>query len=168
MKISNFLLVFSMALLGLGSPLNASAETLEATPVLLAPEAPTPITVGNVTYLSGGVGDSEAEAIRAIAKSYALEVVFVQKLKQREEFLASVKVKIQDHHHNLVLDINTEGPYLLANLPAGHYQVIAEHNGVVKQQWLMLGDTSKNNDSHKKTAHKKIVFWWPILEEPDY
>lgn len=160
MKIRDFLIASLMALLGLVSSLNVFAEAAEATSAL---ETPAPISVGNVTYLSGGVGDSEAEDIRAIAKNYALEVVFIQKLKQREEFLASVKVQIQDHHHNLVLDINTEGPYLLANLPAGHYQIIAEHNGVVKKQWLTLSDTS-----NKKIAHKKVVFWWPILVEPDY
>lgn len=159
MKIRYFLIASSIALLSLVSPLSALAETAEAASTL---EAPAPITVGDVIYLSGGVGDSEASAIRGIAKNYALEVVFIQKLKQREEFLASVKVQIKDHHHNVVLDINTEGPYLLANLPAGHYQIIAEHNGVVKQQWLMLGDYSK------KSVHKKMVFWWPISEEPDY
>lgn len=160
MKINVFLMACSMTLLGFVSSLNVFAETSEAPSAL---ETPAPISVGNVTYLSGGVGDSEAEAIRAFAKNYALEVVFIQKLKQREEFLASVKVQIQDHHHNIVLDINTEGPYFLANLPAGRYQIIAEHNGDVKQQWLML-----SGSSNKKAAHKKVVFWWPILAEPDY
>lgn len=155
MKITDFMMIASMAALGFVSPLIAFAETPEAMSTL---EAPAPITVGNVTYLSGGIGDSEAESIRAIAKNYPLEVVFVQKLNQQEEFLAEVKVKIKDHHHNLILDITTEGPYLLANLPQGHYQIIAEHNGIVKQQWLMLGD-SRN----KKTKHKKVVFWWPIV-----
>lgn len=159
MKIHILLTVSTIALLSCVSPFYAFAETVDASAAI---DAPTPVSVGNITYLSGGVGVSEAEAIRAIAKNYALEVVFVQKLKQREEFLASVKVKIQDHYHHLMLDINTEGPYLLANLPAGHYQIIAEHNGIVKQQWLMLGDHSK------KYIHKKVVFWWPILEEPDY
>lgn len=161
MKVRDFLLTFLMALVIFGLPIHAFAEAAEP---IFGIELPAPITAGNVTYISGGVGDSEAEALRAIAENYALEVVFIQKLKQREEFLASVKVQIQDHHHHIVLDINTEGPYLLANLPAGHYQITAEHNGVIKQQWLMLADIANNNNRHKKTAHRKIVFWWPIVE----
>jgi hypothetical protein len=80
----------------------------------------------------------------------------VQKLNKQEEFLAQVKVQIKDHHHNMMLDITTEGPFLLAKLPQGKYLVVAEHNGVVKQQWVSVGS--------KK--HQKIVFWWPILDLP--
>ena len=114
MKIIDFMIAGSIAALTLVAPLTASAETPEVLPTL---EAPVPITAGDATYLSGGVGDSEAESIRTIAKNYPLEVLFVQKLKQQEEFLAKIKVKIEDHHHNLILDITTEGLYLLAKLP---------------------------------------------------
>jgi len=153
MKIKGFLIAISISMLGLAPPLVASAETPEEVSTL---EAPAPITAGNVTYLSGGVGDSEAESIRAIAKDYPLEVVFVQKLNKQEEFLAQVNVQIKDHHHNMMLDITTEGPFLLAKLPQGKYLVVAEHNGVVKQQWVRVGS--------KK--HQKLVFWWPILDSP--
>ena len=131
MKLKDLLIAVSIVALGLLSPLVASCETSEAQSQL---EAPMPVTDGSVTYLTGGIGDSEAESIRAIAKNYLLEVVFVQKFEQKEEFLAEVKVKIQDRNQNLILDITTEGPYLLANLPKGHYQIIAEYNGNVKQQ----------------------------------
>lgn len=114
MKITAFVIVVSIVALGFLSPLAALGESDE---VISQLEAPMPITAGNVTYLTGGIGDSEAESIRAIAKNYPLEVVFVQKLNQQEEFLAEVKVKIQDQQQNVILDITTEGPYLLANLP---------------------------------------------------
>ncbi len=157
MIMRDHLIAFSIALAIFLTPLIASAESSDA---LLLLEAPAPVTVGSVTYVSGGVGDSEAEAMRAIAKNYSLEVVFIQKLKQREEFLAAVNVQIKDHHHNLLLDITTDGPYLLANLPAGHYQIIAQYNGNIKQQWLVI--VGSNN---KKSTHKKVVFWWPILDD---
>ncbi len=157
MIIRDQLIAFSITLAILITPLIASAETSDTNFLL---EAPAPVTLGSVTYVSGGVGDSEAEAMRAIAKNYALEVIFIQKLKQREEFLAAVNVQIKDHHDNLLLDIVTDGPYLLANLPAGHYQIIAQHNGVVKQQWLMIIDSNNKN-----VTHKKVIFMWPILED---
>jgi hypothetical protein len=155
MKLKDLLVAVSIVALGFLSPLVASGETSEAAQSQL--DAPMPVTDGSVTYLTGGIGDSEAESIRAIAKNYLLEVIFVQKFEQKEEFLAEVKVKIQDRNQNLILDITTEGPYLLANLPKGHYQIIAEYNGNVKQQWVDVGDIN-----NKKSKHKKVVFWWSV------
>ena len=109
---------------------------------------------GDVSYLTGGIGSSEAESMREAAKDYALEIVFVQKLKQQEEFISDVKVKIKDSQKNTVLDVTTEGSFLLVNLPNGKYIITAEFNNDTKQQ--------KVNVAAKK--HQKIVFWWPILE----
>lgn len=118
-------------------------------------EVPKIETVGNVTYVSGGIGDSEAEMMRGVAKDYPLVMAFVQKLKQQEEFLADIKLQIQDIHKYMVLDVVTEGPYLFAKLPKGKYLITAEHNGDVKQQWVRV-------DGKK---HQRVVFWWPILEQ---
>ena len=109
---------------------------------------------GDVSYLTGGIGSSEAESMREAAKDYALEIVFVQKLKQLEEFISDVKVQIQDAQKNTVLDVITEGPFLLVNLPNGKYIITAEFNNDTKQQKVNIG----------AKKHQKIVFWWPILE----
>ena len=109
---------------------------------------------GDVSYLTGGIGSSEAESMREAAKDYALEIVFVQKLKEQEEFISDVKVQIQDTQKNMVLDVITEGPFLLVNLPNGKYVITAEFNSDTKQQKVNVG--AKN--------HQKVVFWWPILE----
>lgn len=142
------LLVAIFLAVGLARPMLSLGED--------ALDAPKTETVGNVTYVSGGIGDSEAEMMRGIAKDYPLEMAFVQKLKQQEEFLANVKLQIQDIHNNTVLDAVTEGPYLFAKLPKGKYLITAEHNGDVKRQWVRV-------DGKK---HQKVVFWWPILEQP--
>ena len=110
---------------------------------------------GEVSYLTGGIGSSEAESMREAAKDYALEIVFVQKLKQLEEFISDVKVQIQDAQKNTVFDVTTEGPFLLVNLPNGKYVITAEFNGDTKQQKVNIG----------AKKHQKIVFWWPILEQ---
>ena len=111
--------------------------------------------VGDVSYLTGGIGSSEAESMREATKDYALEIVFVQKLKQLEEFISDVKVQIQDAQKNTVLDVTTEGPFLLVNLPNGKYIITAEFNSDTKQQKVNVG----------AKKHQKIVFWWPILEQ---
>ena len=110
---------------------------------------------GEVSYLTGGIGSSEAESMREAAKDYALEIVFVQKLKQLEEFISDVKVQIQDTQKNTVLDVTTEGPFLLVNLPNGKYVITAEFNSDTKQQKVNVG----------AKKHQKVVFWWPILEQ---
>jgi hypothetical protein len=124
--------------------------------LMSAPLAAQEQQTGDVAYITGGIGESEAEMMRGIAKDYPLEIAFVQKLKQHEEFIASVKVQIQDSSKNMVLDVVTDGPYLFANMPQGIYLIIAEHNGDTKQQWVRV--------NIKK--HQKIVFWWPVLEPP--
>ena len=115
-------------------------------------DVPTSVTTGDITYLSGGIGDSESAAMSAIAKKYPLEIVFVQRQNQREEYLAAVELQIKDHHQNVLLDIVTEGPYFLADLPIGKYLLVAEYNGNTKQQWVSV--------IAKK--HQKIVFWWSV------
>ncbi len=124
--------------------------------LISAPLAAQEQQAGDVAYITGGIGESEAEMMRGVAKNYALEIAFVEKSKQYEQFIAGVKVQIQDSHKNVLLDVDTEGPYLFANLPQGRYLIIAEYNGNTKQRWVRV--------NIKK--HQKIVFWWPILEPP--
>lgn len=109
----------------------------------------------DIPYISGGVGQSESEMLRGVAKDYALEVVLVQKSKQREVFLANVRVQVQDANKNIVLDTVAKGPYLFANLPQGKYLVVAELAGVEKRRWV--------NIQAKK--HQRIVLLWPAPED---
>jgi|GEM_PF-1093611 len=115
---------------------------------------PSSKTVNGITYVSGGVGESEASLMKALANDYQLEIVFVQKLGQREEYIADVSVQFLDHHLNSLLNIQTDGPYLLADMPKGRYLITAEYEGVVKKQWVTLTGGK----------HQKLVFWWPISE----
>ncbi len=154
------ILIAAIALVGISISMGAYAYTV--VPEEMIPEdaaepdmsAVTPVTVGDVTYLSGGVGKAESVAMRGNAKNYALEVVFVEKSGALEEYLSEVKLQIQDSSKNTVLDIDTEGPYFLANLPQGKYQVSAEYNGVVKTQLVTVS----------KKKHAKLVFWWRTVE----
>src|SRR4051812_5779890 len=93
----------------------------------------------NVSYMSGGVGDDEAIEIKNRAAGYPLELNFVQKAVPRDEFLADVRVRITDRAKNaVVVDAVSNGPYFLAKLPSGRYDVEADYNGVVKRRALDL------------------------------
>jgi hypothetical protein len=87
---------------------------------------------GDVTYVSGGVGRSEAKAFEHAEHRYPLSLEFVQHAKPRDEFLADVEVTIKDHKGNTELDTKVDGPFLLAKIPAGKYTVTAEDNGKTK------------------------------------
>ncbi|OIR17576.1 hypothetical protein GALL_17940 [mine drainage metagenome] len=127
-----------------------------------SPLMPEPIELPGITYITGGIGEAESSMMKGLAKDYDLEIVLIQKavmmkkfVGTKEEYLANIHLQIQDNLKNNILDVMTDGPYLLANLPSGKYRLIAEHKGDIKQQWVSV---------HHRN-HQKIVFWWPTTVE---
>jgi hypothetical protein len=94
-----------------------------------ADELPPVQTFGSVSYVTGGIGLDESAAIKAAEKDFALSLLFAQ--NKRGEYLSDVKVSIKDKAGKTVLEAVSEGPMLLARLPAGVYKVSAEHEGTV-------------------------------------
>jgi hypothetical protein len=101
--------------------------TILAIGALATEELPPLQTYGGVSYVSGGVGLDESTAVKAAAKDFTLSLLFVQ--TKRGEYLADVKVSIRDKEGALVLEAVSDGPMLLARLPAGLYKISAEHEG---------------------------------------
>jgi enamine deaminase RidA (YjgF/YER057c/UK114 family) len=109
---------------------------------------PAATTVGNVSYLSGGIGLDESTAMKAAASKYSLELVF--SAGAAAAYIADVHVKVSDRSGKAVIDAVSNGPYLLANLPAGSYQVEASSKDVTKTQRVTVS----------KGSHKRLVFSW--------
>jgi|LakWasMet55_HOW8_FD_contig_111_40856_length_3904_multi_4_in_0_out_0_3 hypothetical protein len=112
-------------------------------------------TPDEICYISGGIGGDEVSQFKSRAKQYLLEIVFVQKAvaednNRIEEYLAEVQLKIKDSKGNVVVDVTTEGPFFLADLPLGKYQIIADHDGVIKTNVVKI--------AAKK--HQRTVFLW--------
>lgn len=84
---------------------------------------------GQVHYVTGGVGQEEAEAFRQAQSKYPLALEFGNQTKPRAQFTADVNVLIRDARGNTVLDAVSDGPFLLARLPAGRYTIRATRNG---------------------------------------
>jgi hypothetical protein len=84
---------------------------------------------GQVHYVTGGVGHEEAEAFRNAQRDYSLALEFGNQAKPRAQFTAGVNVLIRDARGNTVLDAVSDGPFLLAKLPAGRYTIRATQNG---------------------------------------
>ncbi|HTO48311.1 MAG TPA: carboxypeptidase regulatory-like domain-containing protein [Burkholderiales bacterium] len=84
---------------------------------------------GEVQFVTGGVGEDEAESMRAAQAKFPLALEFVRRATPRDEYLADVEVSVLDRRGRSVLDAQADGPFLLAKLPAGDYTVKATYAG---------------------------------------
>jgi hypothetical protein len=85
---------------------------------------------GPVTYLTGGVGKEESDAIKRVQDRYPLSLLFVERDGPNTwHYLANVRVSIRDAAGKSLLETTAEGPFLLAKLPEGRYTVVAEVRG---------------------------------------
>jgi len=142
MKSKTFVIATAIAVSGMTLTLNAIGGTDSHLPA--AQKA------GEVTYIIGGIGQTEADAIKHAAKYYPLELEFLLKAKPKAEYLSNVQVRIKDAHDKMVLNVNADGPYLLAKMPAGKYTISAERNGKVEHRQIEISATD----------HRRVVFEW--------
>ena len=142
MKSTASIITASIAVSGLAFAAGAFGAAMNDLPMLH--------THGEVSYLSGGIGLTEANAIKRVAKSYPLELEFVQSAKPKDMYLADVEVRIRDAQGKTVLDATSDGPFLLAKLPAGKYSVRADRDGRPEQRQIEVA----------AKGHQHIVFAW--------
>jgi hypothetical protein len=90
---------------------------------------PAPRHHGDITYLTGGVGQDEARAMRREAARYPLELLFVARQGKHDDFLADMPVTIRNANGRTVFRGRSDGPYFLAKLPAGRYTVTSKNRG---------------------------------------
>src|SRR5262245_50685656 len=84
---------------------------------------------GAITWMSGGIGKDQAEAMRKVAARYNVRVTMAQARKPSAAFLALVPVKISDAKGKVVLSLRSEGPFLFLKLPPGRYKLSAQFAG---------------------------------------
>ena len=84
---------------------------------------------GVASYVSGGVGDGEAQRFKAEAAHYPLAVELFEHAGAHDEYTADARVKIVDRAGHVVLDDRADGPFMLVRLPAGEYRVSAALGG---------------------------------------
>jgi hypothetical protein len=126
--------VAGLGILALGlAAVSATAEELA-----LPPER----TQGPVTYLTGGVGKEESDAIKRVQGRYPLSLLFVERGGPNTwHYLANVRVTLRDATGKSLLETTADGPFLLAKLPEGRYTVVAEIYGksITRQADLTQG-----------------------------
>lgn len=84
---------------------------------------------GGVSFVSGGVGQDESQALRSVASEWPLSLRFTAR---SGEYLADVHVTITDTHGTSVLDTTSRGPYMLVKVPPGRYSVHVSHADISK------------------------------------
>jgi hypothetical protein len=83
-----------------------------------------------VTYVSGGIGIDGVDAIKAVAGSYNLHLLFAS--NGSGQYYAEVKVTIADRAGNPLITAVSDGPYFYARLKPGQYSVTADADGQPK------------------------------------
>jgi hypothetical protein len=107
---------------------------------------------GDVAYLSGGVGLGQSTAIKGVMNEYPLTLEFAGKASSGNEYLADIPVQITDLHGHVLLNATAKGPFLLASLPDGRYQVSATYNGQIEHRSVDIA----------KSTHTHEVFLWSM------
>ena len=95
---------------------------------------------GSVTYVTGGIGVDEADAMRAAAANYPLTLELAAAAGgPRDEYISNAGVEIRDSRGTPLLSTRTDGPFLLVRLPPGSYTVDVEWNGAHKLKTVEVG-----------------------------
>ncbi|MDR3419446.1 MAG: hypothetical protein P4L83_24980 [Nevskia sp.] len=110
---------------------------------------------GNVSYICGGIGLDESDAMKAAASKHSLALTFTAHIGKRDAYTADVKVTIAGADGKAVLDATCDAPYFLVDLPAGKYKVTAVSGGVSKSQTVDIA----------AGGHKKVVFAWASTQQ---
>ena len=106
---------------------------------------------GAIAYLSGGIGKDEASAVEHASRHWPLTLEFAVQEGKHAVFTADVQVRVRDAQRHTVLETTTEGPYLLARLPPGHYTVEAQRQGQTRHRAVTI----------VKGRAARAVFVWP-------
>ena len=110
---------------------------------------PEPRTAGELTYLSGGVGIDEREAMSAQMGDYNLRLKFAA---VGGAYLGKVMVKIEDRNGRTLLETESDGPWLFVKMPKGKYKLIVENDG----------DSQVRNVDLSKKAVADEIFRWKV------
>jgi hypothetical protein len=106
---------------------------------------------GQAEFLTGGVGKDESDAISRAAGAWPLVLELSQSLPPRAEYISDVQITIKDKSGNTVLDMTSEGPYVLVKLPAGKYSLDATYESKTLHRDISL----------EKGRSKRLSLMWP-------
>jgi hypothetical protein len=137
--------------LGAAAPMALAQRPPAGTAAPTGVLAPTAQEQNGIPYLSGGVGLDQRQAMAKMASPYNLRLSFSE--AEDAHYVVGVRVTVRDAADEVVLNLADAGPLLYAELPAGSYRVIAEHNGAKQTRAVSVGEA----------AQTAAYFHWPAM-----
>jgi len=132
-------LILSALILFLGLLTNAYAQL------------PPTKTQGTVSFITGGIGSDQSNAMYAAAKKWSVLIEMSQiDGSGRGVWIAGINVRILDSKQKTVLETVSDGPLMLLNAPAGQYEIEATYQGKVLKRSLTIKD---------KENQRVTLFW---------
>ena len=104
---------------------------------------PIQMTKAGVEYMSGGIGHDEARLMETVEPRWPASFEFAVKDHQKADFAADVRVTVRNAETGaVVLDrVDAHGPFMVARLGTGRYQVDATLAGQTLQQEITVNGT---------------------------
>ncbi len=126
-----------------------SAVCLTCSSVVFAQIPNTQYSQG-ISYITGGVGEEESQAILSEAKQWPILLELSQLENGRGVWIFGAKIKILNAQNQVVFDAQADGPYMLMNLPAGDYLLVGSYQGIVQKRSLTV---------KMESPQKSNLFW---------
>jgi hypothetical protein len=112
-----------------------------------------PIHMANgIEYMSGGISSDEAALMQTVAPRWPATFEFAIKDGTHSDFAADVAVTVRDAAGRTVLSqVNAEGPFMVARLDPGRYEVEA----------TLAGRTLNKTVEIHAGSPTRTLFLWP-------
>ena len=96
---------------------------------------------GNVEYLTGGFGLDESTALKTAMPDYPLALTFAARNGSQSAYVSQVQVVVRDQYDTTILNVESEGPFLLARLAPGTYQIHVTYKNQTQSRPVTVSDT---------------------------
>lgn len=90
----------------------------------------------SVPIVSGGIGFDSQQAVAAREREYNLKLLFTL---NEGNYVSDVGVEIQDASGRTLVQHESQGPFVLAKLPGGSYNVVATYEGKRQTRRINVG-----------------------------
>jgi len=101
----------------------------------------------SISYLQGGIGEGELEAMALVQKDYSLHITHAD---SKGHYVGEVRLTVTDGRRQQLLDV-TGGPVFYIKLPKGRYVI----------ETTMYGEIKRKTVSISGTAPQTLRFIWP-------
>lgn len=107
-------------------------------------------TTNNVAYVSGGVGSESRDRLSVLSSEFNLKLVLAM---NSGEYVSGVRIVIADDQGHTVVDAVSDGPWLMARVPAGNYQIAASLGEKTERRQIAVGANKLTTMDFRWTAN---------------